>query len=256
MFCRNIHGFSKLQAAGCHLIVSVAVASVFALLVFGVWYPYPYREISGGRELFVLIVVVDVILGPLITLLVFTRKKSEAELIRDLIAVVILQCAALSYGLWTVFLARPVYMVFEIDRFRIVHAIDIDASLLPLAPKNLRVLPIAGPGLLALRPFHSDKEKFEITMAALQGFNIASQPNLWIPYNDASQDVLNKAAPVEYLLHRFPSQALPIERVLQGGGRNAKSTVYLPLVSRKVFWTVFLDPVSAEVVAAMPIDSF
>lgn len=256
MFNRNIHRFSRFRAAGYHLISSVAVAGACGLLVFCVWYPYPYSEISGGRELFALIVVVDVILGPLITLLVFTPKKSKIELVRDLAVVVILQCGALSYGLWTMFLARPVYMVFEIDRFRIVHAIEIDTSLLPLASKSLRTLPILGPSLLALRPFISDQEKFEVTMAALQGFSIASRPNLWIPYTEATQDILSKSASAEYLLHRFPSQVSDIEHVLQRAGRNAKNTVYLPLVSRNLFWTAFLDPVSAEVIVTMPIDSF
>ena len=44
-------------------------------LVFALWYPYPYREISGGRELFLIVVAVDVIMGPLLTLAVFNRSK-------------------------------------------------------------------------------------------------------------------------------------------------------------------------------------
>ena len=69
-----------------------------ALLVFGIWYPYPYREISGGRELFLLVITVDVILGPLITLAVFNRKKPRSELRRDLAIVALLQLGALGYG--------------------------------------------------------------------------------------------------------------------------------------------------------------
>ena len=65
----------RLKASGIHLILSLVVAALSALLVFGIWYPYPYREISGGRELFLLVVTVDVILGPLITLAIFDRSK-------------------------------------------------------------------------------------------------------------------------------------------------------------------------------------
>ena len=63
----------RLKASGIHLILSLIIAALAALLVFGIWYPYPYREISGGRELFLLVVSVVVILGPLITLAVFNR---------------------------------------------------------------------------------------------------------------------------------------------------------------------------------------
>ena len=79
------------------------MALLAAALVFGLWYPYPYREISGGRELFFIIVAVDVVMGPLLTFAVFNRKKPLKELKRDLGVIVLLQLAALGYGLWTVF---------------------------------------------------------------------------------------------------------------------------------------------------------
>jgi len=63
--------------------------------------------------------MVDVILGPLITLTVFNRSKPRSELVRDLTVVGLIQLAALGYGLWTVFVARPVHLVFEYDRFRV-----------------------------------------------------------------------------------------------------------------------------------------
>lgn len=74
----------------------------------GVWAlvsPYPYREISGGRELFLLLVAVDVVMGPLITLMIFNTGKPRRELQLDLIVVGVLQLAALAYGLSTVYAA-------------------------------------------------------------------------------------------------------------------------------------------------------
>ena len=81
--------------------------------MFGWWYPYPYRELSGGRELFALVVAVDVVLGPLITLVIFNPAKTRRHLVMDFTVIGLLQVAALAYGLWTVFVARPVHLVFE-----------------------------------------------------------------------------------------------------------------------------------------------
>ena len=120
----------RLKASSIHLGISLAIALLAALLVFGLWYPYPYREISGGRELFLILVAVDVILGPLMTLTIFNRSKPWPELRRDLAIVVLLQLAALSYGLWSVFVARPVHLVFEYDRFRVVHAVEVPPEML------------------------------------------------------------------------------------------------------------------------------
>ena len=64
----------RLRASGIHFGISLCIAALAAALVFGLWYPYPYREISGGRELFFLLAAVDVIMGPLITLAIFNRQ--------------------------------------------------------------------------------------------------------------------------------------------------------------------------------------
>lgn len=247
---------SRLKASGAHLLISLGIATLAALLVFGLWYPYPYREISDGEELFILVVSVDIALGPLLTLSVFDRNKHWAELWRDLTVIGVLQFAALGYGLWTVFQARPVYLVFEIDRFRVVHAIEVDADLLRHAPLALQALPLTGPQLLALRDFKDEQEKMEATITALQGISLASRPDLWQPYTQARMTILKEAHPIADLITRFPSQTMAIDQVLRMSGRTPQNTVYLPLVGRKSFWTIFLDSETAEVVATMHLDSF
>ncbi len=62
------------QAAGVHSLCSVMVATMAAWVVFTVWYAYPYRELSGGRELFLLVVSADVVCGPLLTLVLSSCK--------------------------------------------------------------------------------------------------------------------------------------------------------------------------------------
>lgn len=252
----NLSLRERLRSSGIHLLVSLCIAALSALLVFGLWYPYPYREISDGTELFLLVVTVDIVLGPLITFVVFSRRKLRAVLWHDLVVVGVIQLAALGYGLWTVFVVRPVHLVFEIDRFRVVHAIEVDTDLLSRAPAEFQVLPFVGPSLLAVRPFKDEQEEMNVTMAALQGVSLASQPNLWRPFAEARAEVLKAARPAEQLLARFSSQSPAIHMVLKDVGRSPQNTVYLPLVGRKSFWTVFLDPVTAEVVATMPLDSF
>lgn len=246
----------RLQASAWHLLLSLFVAALAGLLVFGVWYPYPYREISGGRELFWLVVAVDVILGPAVTLAVFDRRKPWPELQRDLLAVAALQLAALGYGLWTVSIARPVHMVFEYDRFRVVHAIDIAPELLARTPSGIDALPLTGPTLIALRPFKDNKEKMDATMVALQGIPLASRPDLWQPYSQSIHEILKLAKPAAELKVRFPNRAAEVERTIVDAGRAQQGLLYLPLVGRKSFWTVFLDPIDARIVATMPLDSF
>lgn len=246
----------RFHAAGIHLGVSAAVAALAALLVFGVWYPYPYREVSGGRELFALVVSVDMLLGPLITLSIFDRRKAWPVLRRDLAVVALVQLAALGYGLWTVYVARPVHLVFELDRFRIVHAIDVDDALRSKAAPGLAVEPLWGPTLLSVRPFKDGQEKLDVTMAAINGVHLGARPDLWQPYAKAREQVLSEARPVAQLRLRFQPQQALIDQAVLASGRSVEQLRYVPLIARKLFWTVLVDASTAEVVGYLPLDSF
>ena len=90
-FVSNSTSTGRVRATGIHLVISLAIAILAALLVFLVRYPYPYREISDRRELFLIVVVVDVVMGPLMTLDVFTVAKPREELRRDLGIIGVLQ---------------------------------------------------------------------------------------------------------------------------------------------------------------------
>jgi len=246
----------RFQASGIHLGISLGLALAAAALVFGLWYPYPYREISGGRELFLIVVAVDVILGPLITLTVFSRAKPWPQLRRDLAVVGLIQLSALAYGLWTVSVARPVHLVFEYDRFRVMHAVDVPDELLAKTPHDVTALPLWGPTLLSLRPFRDSTENIEATLAALNRLPLSARPDLWQPYAAAKAQVLQAAKPVAALQARFAAQAPAIHAAIASTGRQAESLIYLPMVGRKSFWTVLLDPITAEPLAFVPLDSF
>lgn len=248
---------TRLRAATIHLGLSALVAATAALLVFALWYPWPYREISGGRELFQLVVAVDVALGPLITFAIFNRAKPRTELRRDLAVVALLQVAGLAYGLWTVHLARPVHLVYEIDRFRVVHQVDIPEELVDRAPPGIAIAPAGGPTLIALRPFRSEQERVDFTVEALRGVSLSARPELWQPYEAARDRVLHAAKPVAELKSRFPQSAGAIDEALRKSGREPARAAYLPLVARKAqAWTVLLDAGTAEVIGFVPLDSF
>jgi hypothetical protein len=245
----------RLTASGIHFLISLGFAAAAALLVFMVWYPYPYREISGGRELFLILITVDVILGPLLTFSIFDRKKTRRALAFDFAVIGLTQLAALGYGLWTVFSARPVHLVFEYDRFRVVHAIEVPQELLPKTPPGIDALPLNGPTTLSLRPARAD-ERADAVMAELAGTPTAARPDFWQPYELARASVLQHAKPVSALKARFPAQAGRIDQGIAASGRPAEKLLYLPLFGRKDFWTVFIDPDSTAVVAAIPLDPY
>lgn len=246
---------TRLRASAIHLSISIGVALLAALLVFGWWYPYPYREMSGGRELFTLLVAVDVVLGPLITLVIFNTSKTRRHLMMDFSVIGLLQVAALSYGLWTVFAARPVHLVFEYHRMTLVHAVDIESEVLAKAPLSLQQLPWTGPTLLSLRPLEAS-ETIESILQATGGIPQAAQANLWQPYEAAREQILQESRPAAQLYQRFSDQRAAIDQAVAATGQGIEHLRYLPLLARRTAWTVLIDAQSIQPVGFLLLDSF
>jgi hypothetical protein len=211
---------------------------------------------SVGRELFLIVVAVVVILGPLITLAVFNCAKPARELKCDLTMVALLQLAALISRTWTVLVARPLHTVFKCDRFRVAHAVDVPVELLSRTQPGIVALPLTGPTPLSLRPFRDANEKMEATMASLEGLSLSARPDLWQPYAADKGEIWQAAKPATELKVRFASRSAEIDSAIAKTGRKPEALAYLPLVGRKSFWTVLLDPVTAKVLGFLPIDSF
>lgn len=111
-----------------HLLISVLVAGISLFLIFGIWYPAPLHRALGVGELVILMLAIDVILGPLLTLVL--AKEGKKGLKMDLVLIGMVQLSALFYGLYTVNQGRPVAIAFDINRFEIVinHTVKGDDS--------------------------------------------------------------------------------------------------------------------------------
>lgn len=246
---------ARLAAAGIHLAVSALIAAGAALLVFGVWYPGAFRQLAGGRDLFLLLVAVDVVMGPALTFAVFNRRKGLSHLRRDLIVIGAMQLAALGYGLHTVFVARPVALVFEVDRFRLVNAQTVLSTELPLAPAELRVLPLTGPHMLSARVPKSGPERYDAMMMGLAGVDIGQRPKFWTPYDDAARaEALGRSRSVADLLRQYPDRAKDIQASLRGLDVPAAEARFLPVMARGA-WVAILDR-AGRIAGYLPYEGF
>lgn len=246
----------RLKAVAFHLLISAFIGGIAAALVLGLWYPWPYRQISGGQALFLLILSVDLTLGPLLTFVVFNRSKTKTHLARDLVVIAALQLSGLSYGLYTVFLARPVGLVFEADRLRVVTDIEVVHDELPRALPQLRTLSLTGPVILGTRSVRNSDEKLEAISLALKGSDIGVRPSFWQPYAESREAVLQRARPLSALYKKYPDQASNIDREVSKTGKLAGDLDFLPVMGRESNWIALLDAKNAEVLGFVQCDVF
>lgn len=247
---------TRIKAAGLHLLASGLVAAISAALVFLVWYPPPYAALAGGTSLFLLIVVVDVVLGPALTAVVASPGKSRAELARDLAVIVVIQLAAFGYGLYTMALARPVLLVFEVDRLRVVTAADIDSASLHEAPLALRQLSWTGPRMIAAIKPTDPTEQMKSVELGLAGVDLAMQPKQWRDYALQADEIWRIARPVPVLLAKYPQVAGEVAGVARKVGQPAQALRFLPLMSRSESWVTLVAEPGARVVGYVPVDGF
>jgi hypothetical protein len=245
----------RAKAAGIHLLLSLLIAALAASLVFLLWYPWPFRIVSGGEELFLLIISVDVILGPLLTFAVFNRAKPRKELVRDLMVVVLLQLAALAYGLYTVYLARPVVVAYEIDRLRVVTHVQVQHEQLAAAQPEFRELSLTGPKLVGTRT-SKGTELMKSVDESLQGVEVSMRPSYWVPYAESKDRVLKRARGIDVLRKQYPQHKAELDAAITKTGKAEGTLRFLPLQARNLGWSALLDATTGEPVGYVPLDGF
>ena len=248
---------SRVRAALIHLAASVTLAVVVATMVFAFWYPGEYRSFSGGSELFLLVVGVDLALGPLITLVIFDRRKPVAELRRDVAIVVVLQLAALVYGLSVVSVSRPVVIALEQDRFRVVLASGVFVEELATAAEQFRSLSLTGPVLLRSALPTDPVERTKALSLGFRGYDIGARPKLWKPWDAAARaEALAHAKPLATLAARHPTQKAALDAAVAKTGLAAGGLVYIPMITFREDWVALLDAAKGDVVGYAPLDGF
>jgi hypothetical protein len=246
---------SAAKAMGWHFVGSLLVAFIVAAMVFGVWFPYPYRQLAGGTELFFIVMGVDIVCGPLLTLVLFNPAKPKRELLLDLSLVVVLQLAALAYGIWTVHQARPLYLVHEVDRFKVIALADVDTAELPKLPEALQPQLFKGPQTVGLREA-SKEEREKVMFESVQGGrDYGERPGFYVAY-DAAQAAKTyaKAKPLENFAKKHPSKQAEIDKLQAQAGADAKQLRYLPIIARQD-WVAVLSAQGA-IVGYMQGDGF
>jgi hypothetical protein len=123
----------RLKAFTLHLAASTcALTLILGGLYFG-WYRWPGWYLTGVLRVLIIVGVVDLVVGPTLTLIVANPKKPRRALARDIMMIVTVQIAALIYGSATLWQGRPLYYTFSADSLEMVQASDIDAKEIRLA---------------------------------------------------------------------------------------------------------------------------
>jgi hypothetical protein len=237
----------RLRAGLIHLSLSAAVAAAVFLPIYFVWYPDVLYEYAGGRDLFLLIVSVDVTLGPLITTIVYVPGKWGLKF--DLVVIGTLQAIALAYGVYVLFESRPVNIVFVKDRFELVRANDYPPGELgKIASGSHGSLAWTGPRIVGAKLPADPKEKAELIFSTIGGgADVHLLPRYYVPYDEVRLLATEKGERLQKLRDRNPARQKDVDALVAGSGRREKDLRFLPMRAGKSDLAILIDAKTGEI---------
>jgi len=255
IFARGREGFCA-EAFRAHLLVTVFIAFALSLLIFDCWFDYPYLGILDGGRLFALLLIVNLICGPFLTLITHNKNKIFNERALELTVIGFIQVAALAYGCYSAAIAKPVALVLEVDRLRLVTYADIDPRELSTTPSWAHPPSFAEVRLLSIRSPKSYEERAMLLELAIQGIEPGQKPSWWQTYEEGRTQAILGSASMQELIKVNPQK---IQAITNESLRSAKDPQtgetsvpqelrWLPIVSRKnTNWVAFIDPTTARI---------
>ena len=183
----------RTKAALIHLLISIFIFSLFLSLVFFIWYAYPFYITQGVTNLVYLMAGIDIVLGPLLTFIIYKAGKKGLKF--DLSVIGIVQVAALLYGGYIIYSQRPAWVVFAVDRFEVVSLVEVNSS--ELNNQNLTVGVLDKPKIVyAKKPVGELASKI-LDSSLAGGKDIAQTASLYEEFNLNKDKVFKAAKKIE-----------------------------------------------------------
>ena len=159
----------------------------------------------------------------------------------DLICIGAIQIAALIYGTYVMFEARPVFTVFNKDRFQIAAVLDIvDYELAKAKSPQMRQLSLTGPKLVAIgKPDKNDKK--EVIFAQIESVSAYRYPKLYDEYNAHKSEVMKAGKPLVGLAEVSAKNKLAVDQFISKSNRPESDFLYLPIASELAEMSAIVD---------------
>jgi len=242
----------KSRAALIHLWPSLLVLAIIGGLIYFAWYPYPFLQFEESGKFALLLIISAGFIGPAMTWLFYRKGKWGMKF--DLVVIVLIQLAAMAWGLRSLHQSRPYFMVFTIERFDVLSIRDVDISYIP-NPKFLDK-PLAGPILLyATMP--TDQQTFQqfLQEVMFEGKpDLQFRPEFWSLYADKQALVLEVSRPLADLRNARPESVDSIDKLVRTNGGDIAQLNFVPAMVRHEQFAAILDAHSGELIDTLKID--
>ncbi len=247
---------SRKRAFLTHLGLSTLIVGAACALIFLLWYPHPYFQAVGAWNVLRVLIGVDLVLGPLLTLIVF--KPGKPGLRFDLSVIAVVQLAALIYGMTAIYRERPYFTVFALDRFFVLAMRDVDLAQFADAKAAGRLgdKPFRGP-LLAVATVPADGAEFQklLDETVFGGkADIERRPEFWSRYEEQAAQVVRRARPLALLRTARPQGATRIAALPAKVGAPESRLSFVPMIAKNRDVSLVVDATTGAPIEVLDVD--
>ncbi len=225
-----------------HLSISLLIALLVMILVFCIWYPTPLATAVGVTQIFLMLLVIDVVIGPVLGLLVYKEGKKSLKF--DLIVIILIQLSALCYGVYSIAEGRPAWLVYTVDRFELVRNNEIIQDHLNEVQPQYQQPSWLKPQFVALESAKDIQQRNDdMFTEVLGGVSIAQKPERYVELSTVKNQIQQRAQKLE-VLDKFNNQ----QQVAKILSEYPQANAWLPLKANALDMVVLINKEKAQVV--------
>lgn len=219
-----------------HLSMSLIVVILVLGWIFTVWYPAPLAKATGVTHIVLLMLAIDVIVGPILGLVVYKVHKKSLKF--DLVVIVLLQLAALGYGVYSLAEGRPVWIAFNGNRFELIRNNELlDVGIDHRVDNEYYHPSLLGPKYVAVKIAEDSLEREQNMFDEVMGdISLAQRPERYVAIAEANGRIIETAEDISALKNYNSEQA--IDSILDN---YPSASSYLGLKANEVDMTVLLN---------------
>lgn len=225
-----------------HSLISLLISLLAVGLVFFIWYPSPLAKAVGVTHIFLMLLAIDVILGPFLGLLVYKEGKKTLKF--DLSVIILIQIAALCYGVYSIAQGRPVWLAYNVDRIELVRNNEIIQDHVDQAQTQFQHPSWLKPRYVGVA-FAKDANQRgnDLFAEALGGISIAQKPERYVEIEQVKLKIQQHAQDLA-LLAQYNDKAL-VKRILV---KYPQANAFVPLKATAVDMTVLINKEKGQIV--------
>ncbi|NAR74864.1 TfpX/TfpZ family type IV pilin accessory protein [Acinetobacter haemolyticus] len=225
-----------------HLFISAMIALIVVGLVFFVWYPMPLAEAVGVTDIFLMLLAIDVIVGPVLGWIIYKEGKKTLKM--DLSIIILLQLSALFYGIYSIEQGRPVWLAYNVDRFEVVRKNEIIEDHIAQALPQYQQPSWLKPQFVGVA-FAKDNNvrNDEMFQELFAGISIAQKPERYVPMAEVKTQIQQRAQNLE-LLNQF-NDPQAVQKIL---AQYPQADAFVPLKATAVDMTVLINKETGDVI--------